>query len=191
MFASFFAGAAVTLYLAHRRSIRTLFLTCFLAASIAVGLTGGVVWPFFGWGLYAQRAQETIAFYEVRVADHLGNETRLDARAVAPSMATPLNRLAARIADGDAAYRDAISVFLLEGARSYRRRVDERGRVDAALWKFPPHQGGYQWTRADLAYLGELHKVRVYRVEAQFSADGTRLLSRSDRLVAEYRDVGL
>lgn len=188
VFASFFAGTALAIYLAHRRWIRATFLSCFFAASVVIGLTGGFLWPFFGWGLYAQRAQETIAFYELRVADREGNEIKLDARAAPPSLATPLNRLAAKIAAKDANFRDEVSRFLLIRARSYRHQVERDGSGAGPLWKFPPHQGGVLWTRAHLASLGRLQMVRVYRVEAHFSEDGTRLLSRSDRLITEYRD---
>lgn len=186
IFFAFFASAGWALARPGSRAARGSFAAVFLACFVGAGVVGHIAWPFFGWHLYADGGRPVDHFTEVRVADAAGREIKLDARAAPPTMATPLNRMGGRVARLPDEKAVPVAAFLLERARRYRERL-ESDRAGRPLWKFPPHQTGFRWTRERLAGLGPFEELRIYRVDVRFSPDGTRLEDRRDRLLVRFR----
>lgn len=186
VFVGFFATAGAAIVLHRKRWARAGFVGVFVALLCASGLTGKMAWPFFTWHLYATKAETTITYFEIRVADGAGNEVKLDARAAQPTMATPLNRLAKRLVLLPAKHAQGVAMWLLERANAYRRDVDRRGVVIHWPWKFPRHQSGYQWTSGGLDGMGSFVELRVYRVDARFNDDGTELLSKKSTILRGF-----
>jgi len=186
VFFAFFAAGVWALARPRSRAARATLAAVFLVCFAWTGLTGRIAWPFFGWHLYAHGGRTEARFYEVRVADAAGREIKLDARAAPPTMATPLNRIGMRMARLPDAQAVPVAGFLLERARRYRERVAS-GDAGRPPWKFPPHQTGFRWSPERLAELGPFAELRIYRVDARFSPDGTRLEDREDRLLVRFR----
>ncbi len=186
VFLGYFAVALAATILHRYRRAREAYLAIFFALVIVPGLTGVWAWPFFTWHLYRYRAPTDVTFYEIRVADGAGHELKYDARAVPPSLATPLTRFAARFPTYSPKHSRAFANYLLERARTYRARIETGRRGYLRYLRFPRHQLGFYWTKDLLAGLGPFEKVRIYRVHLRLSGDGEELLAREEQPVADY-----
>ena len=140
------------------------------------GFKGGIKWPFFSWHLYGYNVDKNIKFYELYVADDEGTEIKYDARAVPPTLTTPLRRLAERMTTMSEVEINEIGTFLYKGACSYRQKIKSGSISLKKLVKFPSHQFGFKWDVENLNSLNEFTCLRVYKVKAELSEDGTTLI---------------
>lgn len=187
IFATFF-GATTVAFVFHRGPIvRGGYLFFLLALISAPGF--GIVawhWPFFSWHLYATRTQPEITFSEVRVADAEGNEIKLSARGIPPTMATPMRRFGDKLLELEPEHAQELARFFLEKANERADRLRNENETFWRFLKFPRHQYGYRWSKEMLEGLGPFVELRVYTVDAEFSEDGRELLSRTEELTKAF-----
>jgi hypothetical protein len=186
IFVGFFGAAAVAIWRSDRRWARWGFVALFVLLLGGFGIAGKMSWPFFSWHLYRARATTDLSFFEMRVRDAAGHEIRLDARAIPPSMATPLNRMAERMLSLPPDDAKEVALWLMDHAEVHRERVRRDGPARSALWKFPRHQSGYRWTPETAGELGPVRELRIYRVDVRFSPDGQRVVGRAYHLMAGF-----
>jgi hypothetical protein len=188
-FIGFFFMLAVALTFNKVKLVRVGFGCIFTVAFLLAGLTGRSYWPFFSWHLFGIVQTQDLSFYEFRVQDSLGNEIKYDARAIAPSLATPLRRLAAEFPNLPPNDKVEVGRFLLSSAIDYQRIVlkDDVSILD--MLKFPPHQIGFAWTVENISELGPIVSLVVYKVEARFSADGTQIETFEKELIEQFSNL--
>ena len=139
------------------------------------------------WHLYAHLYSADFQYHELRIADADGHEIQYDARAVPPSLATPIKRFAERLPDLTDTDQKAFSRFLLENASTYRRKIEE-GKPALLDWiPFPRHQWGFRWSESTLGELSSFEEIRVYLIQAELSDDGRHLLNETETLMGRYR----
>jgi hypothetical protein len=97
-----------------------------------------------------------------------------------------MNRLAKRLVLLPPKFAQQVAVWLLARANGYRSEVDSEGVVYPWPWKFPRHQSGFQWTRGGLDGMGDFTELRVYRIDATFSADGSRMVAKRPLLLRGF-----
>jgi hypothetical protein len=150
------------------------------------GFAGGIRWPFFSWHLYAIEINEELDYYELRIADSLNHEIKYDARAVSPTLTTPVRRLAGKMPSMNDKKLEELGQFLFYNACVYRKTV-EKAEFNFGKWiKFPPHQFGYKWKKENLAKLGPFKYIRVYRVKTLIDEKGRAVLDYQGRAFIKY-----
>jgi hypothetical protein len=182
----FFTAAGITAFNSRHAWLRVLFLALFVFLVFVPGLTGNTVWPFFSWHLYGIPQTEEFEYYEIRVSDAAGNALKYDARAVRPSMATPLRRYAAQIAQAPTAEQTELMRFFLTEAQIYQQEVRNNDGGFYKNLKFPDHQYGYRWTKSTIDQMGNIETIVIYKVEANLSSDGQAIESLKREFVLSY-----
>ena len=186
-FVGFFTLTAIAIAFTTRKQIRDCYIIFLLVLIIVPGISGRWLWPFVNWHLYAYRASTILSYYEIRIADKNNREIKYDARAVPPSLATPLRRFARKIPDFSPHDSQEFASFLLRSASLYRKQLEKGSFGLGQMIKFPPHQIGFRWTQDDLRSYQQFVDIRIYRVDAKFSGDGRELVQKSEMLVEVYR----
>lgn len=173
-FVVFIVVTIVATVLSKRMIVRRIYVVGLVAIILYCGLSGANHYPFISWHLFGYRAEPLIDFFELRVADEQGKELKYDARAVRPSLASPIRRLALKMAEMRSDQFVELSIFLTNEARLYYIQPPILDEL-----KFPPHQIGYKWKDTDI---GIPVGLRIYRVEVQFSEDGREVIATTETL---------
>ena len=182
----FYLVTGIALYFCDFRFVRKIYLTFLFVCLSIPGLTGGWCWPFFNWHLYAYSSSTNFSFNEIRLADVHGNEIKYDARAVPPSLATPVRRLASAYPGLPAQNARELSDFLVSQASVYRGKIESGENRVLSLLKFPRHQMGYKWTKELLSNMSDFSEIRIYRIDINLSRDGREILRQVESLEAKY-----
>ena len=183
---AFFIVASFVIFFRNNEQSRRVFLIIFFLLVLVPGLTGRTSWPFFSWHLYGIQQDDTFKYYEMRVSDGAGNELKYDARAVRPSLATPIRRYAAQIASADPNDQTELLKFFLEEAQEYQGKLEQSPPNFFRFLKFPDHQYGYRWPDAELSDLGPIESIKIYKVDADLTNNGQDIESLYRELVIAY-----
>ena len=183
VFTTFFAITGVAFIFHKNRWVRMGFGLVFGVSLLVPGLSGRSYWPFFSWHLFGLEQTEHITFHEFRLSDKDGQEIKYDERAVPPTLATPLRRLAADFPNLSEEDQEEIGRFLLTNANEYRQQILETDPSVLSYLKFPPHQIGFAWTDENLSHIGPYESLVVYKVRGEFSPDGQKILTVEKELL--------
>lgn len=186
VFLIFFSITAVAFIFYKNRIIRFGFGVVFATALLLPGITGRTYWPFFSWHLFGLEQTQDLAYHEFRLQDADGREIKYDERAVVPTLATPLRRLAAKYPDLPTKDQNEIGYFLLSNAIDYQELILTTDTSLLAQLKFPPHQIGFAWTDENLSEIGPIETLVIYKVNARFSEDGREIQLVEKELVASF-----
>lgn len=184
-FGAFFVGTAIALAFNRRRYVRRTYVAGFFAVLVTINLIGLPVLPMMYWHKFSEPRPESQTHYEFRLVDTDGDELRYQTEATLAVDGVTLASLQRKmLTDYSREKNERIARYLIQRAREHRQRVTTRSPF--RYLRFPPHGLIEGWDRETLARHSAFVGLRLYRVNLTTSADGTKVLSRSEEVVLEF-----
>lgn len=181
-FITFFLISAVGVYY-HRNPLVRKGWTVAFVVMLFVPVVIGSNWPFLAWGLFAEPAPTEVTHYQTYLVESDGDHVRYDTRALGPVTAAVFRGYSKKlVTEWNEPTSERMGSFLVSRANDHREAVKGGYGFRPNFWlpngfRFPRHQLDYRWGPGVINSNDSFVGIRIYRVSAEISQDGSAIQS--------------